>query len=209
MINAAPTTTAALPLVVAVHGLGDRPEHFAGLIDGFDQPIRLILPRGPDPQGDGSSWFSVRFSEGKATVLPGEIARASDRVAGLIRALAGSRPVRGKPILLGFSQGGMISFAVAVRHPELLEVALPMAGWLPPELLPEPEQAAKIPQIVAFHGGLDRLVPFAETKTVVQELQKRGVRVELISDPKGAHEVTPALRARLFALLRRTISATQ
>ena len=34
-----------LPMIVAIHGLGDEPHNFAGLFDGFPECARLILPR--------------------------------------------------------------------------------------------------------------------------------------------------------------------
>ena len=42
----------------------------------------------------------------------------------------------GKVVVTGFSQGGMLSYALALHHPELIEYALPISGMLPEVLWP-------------------------------------------------------------------------
>src|SRR5689334_2813394 len=49
-----------LPMIVAIHGLGDSPQGFRSLLEGFDRPARVILPRGLDVEGEGWSWFPIR-----------------------------------------------------------------------------------------------------------------------------------------------------
>ncbi len=48
---------ARLPMITAVHGLGDRPEHFEALFDDLPLRARVILPRAPKPYSGGGSWF--------------------------------------------------------------------------------------------------------------------------------------------------------
>jgi len=33
-------------MIIAIHGLGDRPESFSAVLQGFDRPARVIVPRG-------------------------------------------------------------------------------------------------------------------------------------------------------------------
>src|SRR4051794_17893288 len=47
----------ALPMLVLLHGLGDRPEHFLPVFESLPVKARLIAPRAPDPAGDGGSWY--------------------------------------------------------------------------------------------------------------------------------------------------------
>jgi phospholipase/carboxylesterase len=203
------TASAKLPMIVAVHGLGDRPDSFAALMQGFDLPVRVILPRAPTPHDPGFSWFSVRLRDGKVDVLSDEVVKQADRVSELIRDLVQRRPTDGKPILLGFSQGGMITFAIALRHPDQIRAAIPIGGWLAPELMPDASEARKLPPIYALHGALDRAVPFEEARATVRTLAEKGARAELIADPRAGHEISVVLRARLFGLLRAQLRPLQ
>jgi phospholipase/carboxylesterase len=188
-------------MIVAIHGLGDRPESFIRLMEDFDRAARVIAVRGIIPYREGRAWFAIRFRDNEPEALAAALAKAADRVAATIRDLQERRPTRGRPIVLGFSQGGMMSFALAVRHPDLFAAALPISGWLPPALLPRVDVTAPIP-IRTLHGVNDRIVPFAPTASVAKQLERVGQPVELIPFPGVGHRITPPMKARLFSELR-------
>lgn len=188
-----------LPMVVAVHGLGDDPRNFGHLFDSFTEPVRLILPQGIDArEGGGWSWFPLRARDPDVAELSAGIASAADTLADSIRALASARNTAGKPILTGFSQGGMLSFAVAVRHPETIALALPVGGWLPPPLVPTTRAPAGAPRIVAFHGTADGAVRFEPTQEAVAALEAHGWDVTLVAYDGVGHVITPELHRDLF-----------
>lgn len=197
---------ATLPLIVALHGLGDRPEAFAGVFDGFASPARILVPRAFDAWGDGYSWFPFRPADGDAQRAPG-IERAAERVANDIAIWAKRRPTRGKPIVTGFSQGGMLSFAIAARHPDLVRAAFPIGGVLPEPLWPALDAAKPSVRIVALHGEADERVPLGPTRRGVDALVARGFAARLESFPGVGHGIPPALRARWLELLAAEIAA--
>jgi phospholipase/carboxylesterase len=183
-----------LPLVVAIHGLGDDPRNFGRLFDGFDTPARLLLPRGLDAtEGGGWSWFPIRARDPDVEALARGIDRAGDLLAGAIVEAAAARPTLGKPIVTGFSQGGMISFAIAVDHPEIVAAALPMGGFLPGPLVPTDAGNKDYPPIDAYHGTDDRAVAYTLVQDTVASLGRIGVKVELHSYEGVGHAVTPEL----------------
>lgn len=187
-----------LPMIVAVHGLGDNPANFAHLFDTYGERIRVILPRGIDASGDGWSWFPFRARDPDTTALAQSIAEASDKLAASITAVAAAKNTAGKPILTGFSQGGMLSFAVAVRHPDTISVALPIGGWLPPPLWPTAKAAKGTPRIVAFHGTDDAAVKYEPTREAVAALTKQGFSAELITYGGIGHVITPEMQRDVF-----------
>jgi phospholipase/carboxylesterase len=190
-----------LPLIVAIHGLGDHPDRFA-LLDGYPAPARVVYPRGLSPHGSGYSWF--RIDVGRATAPGPEtvegVAAAADALARMIAELARRFPTRGKPIVTGFSQGGMLSFALAARHPAAVAAALPLAGYLPAPLWPSsaPEPT---PPIMALHGADDPLIPVAAARDTVAGLRKVGFRAELVEYPDVPHSVSPGMLRELYRRL--------
>lgn len=196
-----------LPLVVAVHGLGDAPERFADILDGLPVAARIVLPRGPEPWHDGFAWFKVPFFDGDWEPFSAPIARAADQVARLIAALVARRPNSGRPVLTGFSQGGMISFAVAVRHPEAIGLAVPISGVLPRSLWPAGDDRAKrYPPIHAIHGKADDIVPIAAARRTVEHLTAAGATADLRAFPGVGHTVTEAMRREIHALIAGAVS---
>lgn len=194
-----------LPMVIALHGLGDRPENFVGVFRGFDTKARVVAPRGLSEHGQGFSWFpiSVRKRDPER-VAPG-VRRAADAIAEAVSELVGRHPTAGKPIVCGFSQGGMLSFTLAVHHGERFALAIPLAGWLPPPLIPE--SIGTVPRIFALHGSEDSVLPLEATQLSVSHLKRLGVDVELREYAGVGHSLSPAMRAAFHAAIERQIAA--
>lgn len=203
--------TDPLPLVVAIHGLGDRPEAFAGLVRDLGVPARVVVPRAPDPWGKGWSWFPVRATGATPEVRLGAIVRSADRIAALVASLRAAHPTKGRAIVLGFSQGGILSFVLAVRHPDAFALAVPLSGWLPPELVPASRPPARapprLPAIIALHGEADTVLPVAPARASVEALKKAGWPAELRTWPSVGHSVPPPIRSTLRALVEQAARA--
>ena len=192
---------APLPMVVMVHGLGDRPQSMLRLLADLPGPARVIAPRAPDRWNSGWSWFPTRTTGDEAT-LSRQIATVAGQFVEDLEEARRARPTQGKPILAGFSQGGMLSFAVAVRHPDAIAGAVPVAGWLPSLLLPPGGPPAAAPPIRALHGEEDGVLPFARTQEGVTSLRAKGWDVTLQPFPGVAHRIPPPVRQELFHALQ-------
>lgn len=194
------TKDATLPMIVAIHGLGDRPEDFGSLFQGFEAKARVVLPRAPDSWGGGFSWFPFRPDADDRARAEG-IAKASELVATTIARLVMERPTRGKPIVTGFSQGGMLSFAIAARHPDAIAAAFPIGGVLPEPLWPRGPSAGGGLEVVALHGESDTRVPIGPTRNGVEALARAGFQASIQTFPGVGHGIPAPMRTRLFELL--------
>lgn len=194
------TAEEALPLVIAIHGYGGRPEIYAGIFEGFSGRARFIFPYG-EPHGGGFAWFPGSLRWNPDAIAAGT-ERASHRLAAMIAALASSRPTRGRPIVTGFSQGGMLSYALPILHPESVGAAFPVSGLLTPPHWPSTWAAGKSQaRIEAFHGDADPVVPIAVDRQGVARLRAVGFQVELHEYPGVVHTVTPEMRRDLHAAI--------
>ncbi|WP_437738390.1 alpha/beta hydrolase [Sorangium sp. So ce1335] len=195
----------ALPLVVAIHGLGDRPETFAALLSGADFKARLIVPRGLAPYNHGYSWFPLQQAIGSDSVGQG-ILRAAGALAATLERIAAERPTRGKAVVTGFSQGGALSFALALHHPRVVGAAFPVSGWVPPAVLPAGTAVdPATPALVALHGDADSRVPLGPTRDAIAALGGLGVKATLQSYPDVGHTVSAEMRRDLVRLIRRAV----
>jgi phospholipase/carboxylesterase len=185
------------PRVVVLHGYGATPDGIAGLMAGFPGEARVLAPQAPTPALDGWSWFPLSREVGGPDGLgPGIAAAADDLAAWLVEEGAGpDAPV----VVTGFSQGGMLSFALAVRHPELVSLAVPMGGMLPPDLLPAGAPPATAPPIRAWHGGADTRVPTALARRTVDALAAAGWDATLQTVDGAGHTVPRQARDGLHA----------
>lgn len=199
----------ALPLVIMIHGMGDAPrlDWFRGA-DKITTPVRLIMPRAPLPYSGGFSWFTYRAAGGDMARLAHGIAEAADTLARSIELLRRHRPSVGRAIVAGFSQGGMLSYALALRHPELVEFSHPISGLLPEQLWPAGKPpATRYPRIAAVHGDRDELVPIAPARRLCAHLSKLGYDVSLREFAGVRHEVTNGMEAYTVELIEAAASA--
>jgi len=187
-----------LPMIVAIHGLGDSPEGFSGLIRGFGKPARIILPRGPEKYHNGYSWFPIRNTDWEDGAWVTELSRSAQRIAHLVGTLTRKRPTVGKPLVMGFSQGGMLTYTLAAHHPEVFGFAVPVGGFLPKSLTPEQKDVHSMPRLVAFNGEADTIIPFQLALSTLKRLKPLKVDVQLKGFPKVAHRIPPPMRAAVY-----------
>jgi phospholipase/carboxylesterase len=159
-----------VPMIVALHPMGGDPADFLQVLRHYRRRARLILPYG-HPSGGMYIWYdSVRDD-----VAAPMVTRETDRVARALAALVAARPTVGKPLVTGFSQGGIMTFALAVTHPDALAAAFPIGGLLPPSLYPSAALSSlPLPPITAFHGASDLAVPTQGARTSIAQLQNAG-----------------------------------
>jgi phospholipase/carboxylesterase len=190
-----------LPLIVAIHGLGDRPDAFVEVLSGFSVKARLVVPYGLEAWGDGFSWFPIGALDDPPRLAEGT-SRAADRLAAMIEAITKAHPTAGKPIVTGFSQGGMLSFTLAVKHPEVVGAAFPVGGLIALPLVPASwPTVAERPPILAFHGDADQRVPVARARETVARLAAIGFEAKLHEHPGVGHTIPPAMRRELLGAL--------
>lgn len=194
---------ARLPLVLGLHGLGDRPRipEKAELGDGI--PYRIVMPRAPDEWGaTGYTWLPVRVRDGKIDVLSASLAERADLLARFLRAVQERLPTVGRPIVTGGSQGGMLTFALAVLHPEAVSGAVPVMGWLPPPLVPEEANDVEAyPPIWAVHGEADEVIPIGPTRETIERLRGLGLDVRFETFEGVGHHMSDPMDAQIEAWL--------
>src|SRR6185295_18413116 len=168
-----------VPMIVALHPMGGDPADFLQLLRRYRRRARLILPYG-HPSGGMYIWYDSPRDDVAAPV----VMREADRIAGALAGLVAARPTVGKPLVTGFSQGGIMTFALAITHPEAMAAAFPISGLLPPSLYPSAAlssrpRPATLPPVVAYHGASDLAVPTGGARASIAELRRAGYTAEL------------------------------
>lgn len=195
-----------LPMLVMIHGMGDQPDASWRELVAIDQPARMIVPQAPMPHGRGYSWLEYRLNApNPPDRLARDISAATDSVSRFIASVTQLRPTAGAPVVSGFSQGGMLSFAIAIQHPEQIKLAVPIAGLLPEPLWPSAQgidkKTRRVP-IRALHGTADPWVAIDVTRGLVERLRSIGYDVELHEYPGVEHTVSADMQQKLSTLLR-------
>lgn len=197
LLTGGATEGEALPLVIALHCMGCAPEDWLPAFERFPDKARVILPYGR-PFGGSYDWF--HFSPGEHT--PADALATAERLAAFLDSLSSAVPTKGRPAVVGFSQGAFLAYILAARHPRSVGAVIPISGSLPPGAWPSgwPAGVPK-PVIRALHGKQDEAVPFREARAAIEHLRGLGLDAEL-REYDVAHELTPEMERDWAQALR-------
>lgn len=175
-----PETASAL--VVFLHGYGADGADLLGLADvlGPHLPgVAFVAPDAPERcvgGGFGYQWFPIPWLDGSPLELAeAGLDAASDDLNGFLDALlAGEGLGPERLVLIGFSQGAMMSLHVAFRRTEAVAGVVAISGrLLRPQTLAT--EAVVKPPVLLMHGDQDPVVPFSDMEKAGQVLVVAGV----------------------------------
>lgn len=189
------------PALVVLHGLGSN-ERDLFQLGQFVAPDAVVIGlRAPIVRGPNSfSWFPVQFTPQGPVHDAAEAERSRVRIVEFVRALRQDPGIDGERItLLGFSQGAILSEAIALTEPELISGAVLISGRTLPELKPV-VGAKRRPHVLVLHGTRDTVLPYENGVTTKDVLSSAGYEVEFRSFD-AAHEITEPMVEAMRAWL--------
>jgi len=147
------------PLLVLLHGRGSDENDLLGLTPYLDPRFQVVSIRAPRKFSYGGyTWYDL-FEIGKPNV--DHLVESHQLLLETIDSIQRELPVDpDRTFLLGFSMGAMMSFAVALTHPERIRGVVAHSGYVP-EGTPLPYRWKDLGQTEFFvaHGTEDPIVP--------------------------------------------------
>ncbi len=122
----------------------------------------------------------------------GAIDDANKILTGFLNTALQNYPVdKKKLVVLGFSQGGMMAYRLALRNPSKFAALVALSTYFPPELMDEviePAALEALPTMVQ-HGRADDMIEIARGRSSADSL--RGLKVPLTyREYDCGHEIT-------------------
>jgi phospholipase/carboxylesterase len=94
-----------------------------------------------------------------------------------VQQLTNQYPTAGKPLLMGFSGGGMMAYYQALKYGGSYSTIIPISGSLPGGISAD-EATGMEAQVIAFHGDKDQVIGFGSGKAAAEQLRSHGIEVE-------------------------------
>jgi phospholipase/carboxylesterase len=184
---------AAEQLVILVHGYGADGNDLIGLAPYFARILpnaAFVAPHGPqrcEMSPTGYQWFPINQFD-PASRLDGVRGAAPILDQFIDRELARHGLNEDNLVLIGFSQGTMMSLHVALRRARPVAGILGFSGLLAgPELLAD--EAVSKPPILLVHGDRDEMLPVENLHDAVAALSAAGLNVEWHVSPGAGHTI--------------------
>lgn len=152
------------PLLILLHGYGSNEQDLFSFADELPDELLIISARAPLSMGFGSyAWYTIHFenTNGKFSDIP-EALKARDMIANFIDEVIANYEVDTKNIfLLGFSQGTILSYAVALTYPGKVQHIIALSGYINGELIPKNLDKSKYQNLDVYisHGTVDQVLP--------------------------------------------------
>jgi len=184
------------PLLILLHGYGSNEEDLFSFASQLPDELLIISARAPLSLGFGSyAWYSINFdatTNAKFSNL--EEARESiNKIEEFINFIIKKYRVNNNKIfLLGFSQGAILSYSIALRNPKLITNVLPLSGYINTELIPENLNPDLVNNLDLFisHGTVDQVLPIAWVRKSLPILDSLDINYTFNEYPIG-HGVNP------------------
>jgi len=182
------------PTIIAMHGFGANALDLLGLAPYIAEgQFMVICPQGPleVPIGPtrGYAWFPIRMGGTPDRVAIEDARKAATE---FINEAFSRYPIdKRKTVLLGFSQGGMMAYRIALRNPTRFAALVGLSTFLPPEIKDEagdPAALEVLPTLVQ-HGRADDMIEITRARASIETLRELRVPVQFKEYDCG-HEIT-------------------
>lgn len=190
-----PAGDGPFPTVIALHGWGANALDLLGLAPHLGGGKFLVLcPQGPievpiGPGMNGYGWFPITMG---APPDPVAFRRAVEGLDRFLGAAQRRYPIAGdRLVVLGFSQGGVMAYAMALRHGRALTAVAALSSWFAPGLSEAGSASLAGLPVLVQHGTRDELIQVSRGRESVEALRAAGADVRYREYEMG-HEINAA-----------------
>jgi len=183
------------PLLLLLHGYGSNEEDLFSFASELPAEYYVVSARAPFDLMYGSyAWYAINFDadENKFSDI-GQAQASRDIIAGFIDELVANYPIDSNNVtLIGFSQGCILGYAVALSYPEKVQRLVAMSGYLNTEIAVDDFMDNDLSKLKVFasHGTVDQVIPVEWARKSIPLLKSFGIDVVYKEYPVG-HGVAP------------------
>ncbi len=181
-----PAGRGPFPTLLALHGFGASAHDLFGIAPLVSQvvpgdDVLFLSPQGPitleiQPGQRGYAWFPL---SGGGEIDPAALVGARGVLEGFVEDALAHYPIDPERlIVMGFSQGGVMAYDLALGRPERFAALIALSSWLPDPVLHglQPDEArAALPTLVV-HGTNDPMVAIDNGRASLERLQGLGMQ---------------------------------
>ncbi len=208
-----PAGDGLFPTIIALHGWGANAHDLMGLARILDGGRSLMLcPEGPvafqaGPGAVGHGWFPLASGRPPDPSEFGAAIHAIDEF--LDEALQKYPADPRKIVLLGFSQGGVMAYDLALRNPGRYAGLVALSSWFPSglaESIPRSPELENLPTLV-IHGTDDPMIPVDMARQSRDALTKLNIPTTYREFGMG-HEINQEALRELLSWLDKKVMHT-
>lgn len=152
------------PLLIMLHGYGSDENDLFSFANELPEELFIISLRAPyRMQPYGNAWYAIhwdnndgKFSDDKQAI------ESREKISNFIDEAIENYPVDPENVtLLGFSQGSILSYAVALSYPEKVKNVIALSGYVNEGILKPGYEQNDFSKLAFYcsHGSVDQVIP--------------------------------------------------
>ena len=183
------------PLLLLLHGYGSNEADLFSFASELPDEYYVISARAPyDLQYGSYAWYAINFDADQNKFSDHDQAvKSRDLVVKFIEELKAKFPIDHASVtLIGFSQGSILSYSIALSYPNIVQRVGALSGYLNIDITSENYQSNDFSnlKIFASHGIVDQVIPVEWARKTDPILQSLGINSTYKEYPIG-HGVSP------------------
>ncbi|MCB0456623.1 MAG: alpha/beta fold hydrolase [Flavobacteriaceae bacterium] len=167
------------PVIIMLHGYGSDENDLFSFASELPHEYAIISLKAPfELTPYGNAWYHIYFDAPQGKWSDDEQAIESrELVVKVIDEIIAKYPIDKNNItLMGFSQGTIVSFAVALSYPEKIKNVIGLSGYINEDILKEGYTENNFSGLSVYnsHGSVDQVIPVEwarETKPFLEDLK--------------------------------------
>ncbi len=183
------------PVLFMFHGYGSDENDLFSFAAELPEELCIISVRAPYPmQPHGNAWYAIYFDAAQGKFSDDKQAIESrDKIANFIDEAVQAYDLDAENVtLLGFSQGTILSYSLALSYPEKVNNVIALSGYINDDILKEGYENNDFSRLSIYcsHGSADQVIPVDWARKAPGKLAELGIKTSLNEFPVG-HGVTP------------------
>ncbi|MBC7382029.1 MAG: alpha/beta fold hydrolase [Bacteroidia bacterium] len=179
------------PILLLLHGLGSNENDLIALASHLPKQMQIVSVQAPITLSQNSfAWFHVDLSRGTPIYKGIEAEKSRTLLLTFIEELKHKYKTN-EIYLIGFSQGAILSFSVALTHPEKVNGVVALSGRILPDIQPQLATPVRLKKLRLFigHGVNDHVLPLDNAKATYNFCKEADVSFTYKEYPIG-HEIS-------------------
>ncbi len=180
-------------VIYLIHGYGADKNDLFSFANYLPKELTVIAMQATFtmPFGEGGAWYSLELGPNGEHLSNIEQAKQSvQEISKFIDASISSYGFdKDNVFVLGFSQGAILSYSLALNNPEKFKYVLPLSGFIMNEIMPESfDKDYSNLDFYSAHGTMDGVISIERGRTVSALLKKLDIK-HIYHEFPAAHSI--------------------
>ncbi len=183
------------PVLILLHGYGSDENDLFSFANELPDELFIISVKAPyRMQPYGNAWYAIHWDDTNGKFSDDlQAIKSRETIRDFIDEVIEKYPVDPENInLLGFSQGSILSYAVALSYPEKINNVVALSGYINQGIIKDDFKSRDLSNLEFYcsHGSVDQVIPVEWARKTKPFLDSLGVKNSYSEFPVG-HGVAP------------------